>query len=169
MAEIKELLERRLTPVHYDLIVGILTSYREPDLTIIPGGEVYMVRWHLVPKRKGCGNCYLNVQLSDDQDRYLHDHPWDNTSRILVGGYREYVDISDLEFHNYHDWEAGAVIERKAEMLHRLELLDDYSISLFVTEPQRRDWGFMTPEGWVSHKKLIYHHSQISRILEDLL
>lgn len=142
----------KLLSIEDRLLVQRLVGWREPDLVISPDGKPYLLRWHVIPRNEE-RNVYLHVQVADDQDRALHDHPWDNTSIILAGGYHEHTgsgrgtDAILLR-------KPGDIIHRQAEDLHRLVLMNDYSISLFLTGPRRRDWGFQFPDGWVSHTEV---------------
>jgi len=102
----------------------------------------YLHRWYLVPRNR-FANAYLHrFSVSDGQD--VHDHPWFNVSIILRGRYREH-------YHDgtYRNRRPGMVVFRGARLLHRLEVLDGPVWTLFLTGPRRRDWGFMTREGWV--------------------
>lgn len=114
---------------------------RAPDFVI---GDDYLRRWFIVPRNPWC-NIYLHMILRSDDDRALHDHPWDNTSFIISGRYFEHTPSSI--FHRT----AGSVVSRKASQLHRLVIPDDepYALSLFMTGPKIRDWGFACPKGWV--------------------
>jgi hypothetical protein len=144
----------RISDFDYIQISAMLRGWREPDMTISPGGKPYIYRWFVIPRRVVGANVYLHLQVADDTDRALHDHPWDNQSVILAGGYRETFQ------HVAHDrllWEPavrelrpGDVVHRRAEEAHRLELLPGirYSISLFTTGPVIRDWGFWEKDGW---------------------
>jgi hypothetical protein len=116
---------------------------RVPDFVI---GEDYLRRWWVIPR-----NDQLNVYLHDirksDDDRAMHDHPWENTSYLLVGGYMEHTPEGTFERR------AGDIVHRTAETAHRLELIPGVrAISLFVTGPKVRDWGFHCPKGWVHWK-----------------
>lgn len=113
---------------------------REPDFVI---GDNYLRRWWLVPRNDGC-NVYLHEINKSDDDRALHDHPWANTSMLLFGSYIEHT--PDGSFTRV----AGDVVTREAEAAHRLEVNPgDAAISLFITGPKVRDWGFHCPNGWV--------------------
>lgn len=116
---------------------------REPDFII---GDNYLRRWWVVPRNR-LQNVYLHEILHSDDDRALHDHPWENTSLVIAGRYVEHTpDGSSLH-------EAGSVVHRPAETLHRLEILPgEYAISLFFTGPVVREWGFACPKGWVHWK-----------------
>lgn len=134
-------------------MLKFIGDFRVPDLVIAPDGEAYLYRWHLTPP-KGPANVYLHVQVDDDPERPLHDHPWDNTSVILSGGYRETLSMSEGEPQPGNTFtfmrQKGDVIWRKAAWAHRLELAykAPYAMTLFVTGPKLRDWGFWYPDGW---------------------
>lgn len=113
---------------------------REPDFVI---GDNYLRRWWIVPRNDGC-NVYLHEINRSDDDRALHDHPWANTSMLLFGSYIEHT--PDGRFVRT----AGDVVTREAEASHRLEVIPgETAISLFITGPKVRDWGFHCPNGWV--------------------
>lgn len=107
-------------------------------------GENYLRRWYVVP-RNPFGNVYLHEMVGSDDDRALHDHPWNNRSVVLFGGYFEHQPDRRV------DWrEPGAVIDREAGVLHRLELpVGGRAVSLFMTGAKVREWGFACPQGWV--------------------
>ena len=112
---------------------------RNPDFII---GDNYMHRWWVIPRNK-VANVYLHRIMHSDDDRALHDHPWENTSVLIAGRYVEHnADGSILR-------EAGSVVTRKATDAHRLEILPgEHAVSLFFTGPIVREWGFHCPQGW---------------------
>lgn len=104
----------------------------------------YMERWYILPRNDKC-NLYLHRMLRDDDD-VLHDHPWDNTSYVISGGYIEFGPHGEQ-----HLRQPGDMIGRMAKDAHSLHLLNGRpSVSLFFTGPKIRDWGFHCPKGWVS-------------------
>lgn len=123
---------------------------REPDLVIAPDGRPYLYRWWVIPRNHDA-NVYFHIQIADDPERPLHDHPWDNQSVILSGGY---VDTCQQVFpfgqKIVRTLKAGQVYHRRAEWAHRLTILPGapYTMTLFATGPTVRDWGF-----WVEHPK----------------
>lgn len=137
---------------------GAPTRFVVPDPDVIIGEPHYLYRWHLVP-RNNQGNVYFHIQVGDDPDRPLHDHPWDNQSVILAGGYHEVVEGLGWEENatQTHDRPPGTTIQRPAAQAHRLLLRPGaaYSMSLFTTGPNIRAWGFHTKEGWVAHEDAI--------------
>ncbi|WP_408585959.1 hypothetical protein [Novosphingobium sp.] len=113
---------------------------RTPDFVI---GDDYLRRWWIIPRNESC-NVYLHQINRSDDDRALHDHPWANTSYILSGGYIEHTP------HGSFTRMAGDMIEREAPDLHRLECFPKIPcVSLFLTGPKVREWGFQCPQGWV--------------------
>lgn len=116
---------------------------RLPDFVIGGDDNAYMRRWWIVPRNE-LQNVYLHQIIRDDDDRALHDHPWANTSVLLIGRYREITPTGEFVR------EAGSIVHRAAEDAHRLELIDgEPCVSLFFTGPKTRDWGFLCPNGWV--------------------
>lgn len=154
-----------LTPEDRTLVWSILGSTREPDLIIAPDGEPYLYRWHLIPRNRFGANAYLHLQVASDPERPLHDHPWDNQSVILSGGYLEIEEQTPGQTISRRAMKTrgkGDVIHRKAETAHRLVLPEGvpYTLTLFTTGPVRRDWGFWLPThtgrcAWRSHQDCI--------------
>lgn len=121
---------------------GIMAS-RPCDFPIGGRANPYLERWWAIPRNDGM-NVYLHRVLRDDDDRALHDHPWDNTSYLIAGRYREITPEGTFAR------EAGSIVTRRATDAHRLELIDgEPAISLFMTGPKLREWGFLCEKGWV--------------------
>lgn len=98
-------------------------------------------RWYVIP-RNDQFNVYIHRFLRSDDDRAPHDHVADNSSLLLRGQYREVTpDGSNI-------YQAGDWIHRRATDLHRVELVDGPTLSLFVIQRPARIWGFQTPDGW---------------------
>jgi hypothetical protein len=116
---------------------------RHPDYVIGDPAAPYMRRWWIVPRNEQ-QNVYLHHILRDDDDRALHDHPWDNVSYLLIGRYREITPEGTFVR------EAGSIVSRRATDCHRLEVIDgEPCVSLFMTGPKVREWGFHCPNGFV--------------------
>lgn len=121
---------------------------RQPDFSIFRAdGSLYLKRWWVLPRNR-VFNIYLHNFVGDDDDRALHDHPWINMSWILDGGY--YECLRDGIVCNR---EPGKIVIRRSTTPHRVLLRRDEcgivnSISLFVTGPAQREWGFHCPQGW---------------------
>lgn len=114
----------------------------KPDVVI---GQDYLFRWYLLPK-----NDYFNIYLHcfgrSDDDRALHDHPWNSVSILLKGSYVEH--FKD----RYWIRRPGQIFGRRATTAHRIELITPTVWSLFITTKKVREWGFHCPKGWVHWK-----------------
>lgn len=121
-------------------------------------GDVYMKRWLLNFHFFGLR---LHNILRSDGDRELHDHPFSFLTFILKGGYWEHRDDGSMRWYG-----APAVLYRKAETLHRLDLgltsgrrvssVEHIKLepawTFVIRGPIRRQWGFLTAQGWVHWK-----------------
>jgi hypothetical protein len=141
-----------------------LTYGRDPDVVLAPDGDPYLYRWHLVYDNSAA-NVFFHVQVKSDPERPLHDHPWDNHSVILSGGYDEmYWPYSaksesrvqvELPEPMWRVCRKGDAVSRKASWAHRLILPPGvpYTMTLFTTGPKVREWGFWYPDGWHHNKR----------------
>lgn len=119
---------------------------RPPAKTI---GERYLTRWHVIPKNR-LFNLYLHHVQADDPDTHLHDHPWlFNLSVVLRGK----IDETMPEGHRL--LREGSVTARMSRAPHRLALQSPDSLTLFVTGPKIRHWGFYTESGWVDSREYL--------------
>lgn len=139
----------KLLQEDYQIACQYVFDQKEADLTIAPDGQPYLYRWH-VSQRNPQANVYLHLQVANDPERPLHDHPWDNMSVILAGGYDELLQKApDLDGpQSKLARNKGDVVFRQAEEAHRLFLPSGtaYTLTLFSTGPHRRSWGF-----WLEH------------------
>jgi hypothetical protein len=130
----------RFRPARWPLTIGQVpnvTGYRCEPIEL--AGELYMRRWFPGPGL----SARVHEILASDPHRDLHDHPWDFTSTILFGSYRDITPEGERTFG------PGDVIERRATDLHRLVVLDGPVWTMVRTGPFRRRWGFATASGWV--------------------
>lgn len=93
----------------------------------------------------------LHHIIRADDDGALHDHPWNFSTQILSGGYREMV-----PFYYAHkdgqgdgpskfsrtDHAKGTVLHREAQSLHIIERVEPDTWTLVYTGPRVREWGF---------------------------
>lgn len=116
---------------------------RTPDFIIGDPIDPYMKRWWIIPRNR-LFNIYLHRILKSDDDRAKHDHPWASMSLILGGRYVEALDGGD------HERLAGDIVFRRAITAHRLIIPPSGSaLSLFITGPTVRTWGFHCSKGWI--------------------
>jgi len=132
---------------------------REPDRVI---GTQYLRRWHLVARNNRL-NVYLHEFTGSDDDRALHDHPYRSMSIILRGRYWEHLPAypatpGDGHTHVYIRT-TGDITTRAADAAHRIAIPPRHAtpanpvITLFITGPRHREWGFWCPKGWRHWRK----------------
>lgn len=122
---------------------GAAQQARAPDFVIGDPLNPYLRRWWIIPRNR-LQNVYLHEILRSDDDRALHDHPWENCSIILSGSYVEVTPQGRFERH------VGDVVRRTAETAHRLEVAaGEPVLTLFFTGAIVREWGFHCPDRWV--------------------
>ena len=115
----------------------------------------YMRRWFVIPRNDDF-NIYLHHIRHSDDDRALHDHPWQSLSLCLAGGMYEITGSNDPDHpdHARAVVKAGDVRSRDPLTAHRLELAEPPNApvecwTLFITGPKVRTWGFHCPQGFV--------------------
>lgn len=114
----------------------------------------YMRRWIF---RFAGRTLRIHNILESDAGRDFHDHPFDFTSLILKGGYLEHRPgcICGTFFDDCGEdspcwfYGPGSIVRRRATDLHRLEITDGPAWTLVLTSQYKRNWGFLTPRGWV--------------------
>ncbi len=151
-----------------DIAWAFLHGPKYPDLIIAPDGKPYLYRWHITDHEEKSAKVFLHIQVSNDPERPLHDHPWDNMTVMLAGGYHEL--ISHTEGPPSPGTTAlcirskGDVIHRKARWAHRLLLPNGwkYAMTLFTIGPKIRQWGFWFDNGWVPFDEVTRLHGNVS-------
>jgi len=122
---------------------------RSPDLCIGGESNPYLRRWYILSTP--LFRIYLHNMVRNDDDRALHDHPWNNVSIILKGGF---VEVTP---NGRYPRLLGSITVRKAKDAHRLELPKGKrsSWSLFLTGRYQRKWGFHCPKGWIPYEQFL--------------
>ncbi len=114
----------------------------------------YLKRLHLVHTPFG-SICFHWIRRPD-AERCLHDHPVSFLSLILRGGYTEarsvsgWPELTEARTRRWFNFFRASFNER-----HRIVAVEPGTLTLCFMGPNRRVWGFHTPEGWVSWKD--YH------------
>lgn len=118
-------------------------------------GTPYLRRWYVI-RRNRWFNIYLHEYLADDEDRALHDHPWWSASLCLVGELVEiYRKVAASPYVSSRVVVGGDLVLRSAKFSHRLEVPIAGSITLFVTGPKLRTWGFWCRKGWMDWRTFV--------------
>lgn len=152
MNQLQRIRHRFVVRLGQRLIAKALGTGKPPDFVIGEATRPYMLRWWKIPRNRFF-NIYLHCVLRDDDDRALHDHPWQWISIILQGSYREVTAAKDgTMIETIH--RVGSIRFHRARFAHRLALVDGEPCwTLFLTGPRIRQWGFHCPQGWVHWRR----------------
>ena len=145
-----------------------LIARRAPDFIVGGSDDPYLRRWFVIPRNRFM-NVYLHEFIRDDEDRACHDHPWPSLSLSLRGDMQEVylgrVRAPGLDYglfsRGYVRAEIergvtpGTVIYRGAKFAHRMIVPKPGALTLFVTGPRVREWGFLCPKGWVHWRDFV--------------
>lgn len=125
----------------------------------VPIGDIsdpLMWRWQIF--RVGTlPRVFVHKFLRSDYDRALHNHPWWFVSVLIKGEYFEHTETGVIHR------KAPSIVYRPITHRHRVELVKDrvpfvHDIhlyrerpcwTLFITGPERQQWGFFCPEGFI--------------------
>ena len=102
----------------------------------------YLEKW--LVEKDGQGNArYVHRFLRSDQDDETHDHPWDNVTICVKGGYWNVTPAGRF-------WIGpGDIVHRRAQDFHRVELEPgaDLPVTIFDHGPKINEWGFLLEDG----------------------
>lgn len=112
-------------------------------------GSPYLVRYYLFKKSwVPVFRVFLHHILRSDEDRHLHDHPWNFVSLILWRGYVE--ERPD----GFHRRRPGHVVRRSRHDAHRLDLKRPAWTLVFSTG-KKRTWGFHVDGHWMPYRRYL--------------
>ena len=125
----------------------------------------YLSRLHLLPRNRWL-NIYLHVYKGPDDIRFgLHDHPWHSVSLRLWGTLYELYTGFVPERHTPQTWtdrffpvfarKAPRFIHRRPERLHAVFPGERGAVTLFITGPTVRRWGFYGRNGWEHWREVV--------------
>ncbi|TXG82042.1 MAG: hypothetical protein E6R12_12570 [Sphingomonadales bacterium] len=130
-----------------------------PNEVIGRNGQPYLQRWYVARQRNAAiDNVYIHRFTSSDPGEDMHDHPWSSHGVVLRGWYGEHWIDDAGERHFDVRW-PGEVIARRADTRHAISSCQPGTVTLFMTGPKIRDWGFVTPDGWVHHQQYHQEHA----------
>lgn len=110
---------------------------------IIGGQDApYMLRWYVIPRNRFL-SIYLHKFLRDDDDRALHDHPWNFLSIMFSGAYDEHTPDGVIKR------TSPSIAYRPASHRHRVVLRSKHCWTLVIRGNVIREWGFWCPQGFV--------------------
>lgn len=109
-------------------------------------GKLHFRRWQLLKTR--WFSIYIHGIYAADQDKHLHNHPWDYKSLVLKGSYIEETNsgINTLQF--------GTITYRNGKDYHKIKTLLTKSVyTLFIVSPVKRIWGYQVDGSWMNHEE----------------
>jgi hypothetical protein len=118
----------------------------------VDGSEIYMGRWWLFnpypasgeAKRFGWGwlpSVRIHHIMREDDDRHLHDHPWNARTILLEGWYTEQRQHLVLKYNRTRT--KGYTGRLLFGEYHRITAVPEVGVwTLFITWKQRGTWGF---------------------------
>lgn len=115
-------------------------------------GVTHFRRWRLL-WLPWC-SVYLHNITNSDMDIDPHDHPWNFSSLIIKGSYREESRYAgdDYKKSYVNIFKPGMVNTKKTIDCHKLTLLTSSVWTLVFAGKRKHDWGYQTAKGWVHHK-----------------
>lgn len=140
-------------------------AMRTPYSNIEKDGVMYMWRWWLFNPYPDTGasgkdrkrwqfpiSIRIHHIVEPDQDRDMHDHPWNARTIILRGSYSEVRPLRDptlqyllrnLSDRHHYTRSAGETAKLKFGEYHRITSISDGGVyTMFVTGRYRGTWGF---------------------------
>ena len=136
-----------------------VTQSRDPDFVVGDPDSPYLLRWFWIPRNRFF-NVYIHRFLKDDEDRALHDHPWPSFSIMCEGRIRECYKTDSSTGFAYRNFYWGDTVYRPAKFAHRIIVLSNGKgekrpLTIFITGPRIRQWGFHCPKGWRHWKDFV--------------
>lgn len=107
----------------------------------------YVYRWTLGTP---FGSIRVHNWKSSDDDRAHHDHPWSFLTVVLRGGYTD-VSPTVIDKHSgviRDHLRVGSVRYRAAEHVHTVQVDPGGCLTLLLTGPEKRFWGFWLRNKW---------------------
>ena len=140
----------------------IRRAQRTPYFHLVKRGEVYMYRWwlfnpydHETRKRKYPWvpfSVRVHRIMKPDDDRHLHDHPWNARTVILRGSYIEEtpatmpgsLSLPAAHAREQHYRVASGTHQLRPGQYHRItHVTSRGAYTLFITGKNQSDWGFL--------------------------
>lgn len=125
---------------------GDIPSKTDPSVVYLRRLRVVQTPWFSV---------LVHQIFEPDSDRDPHDHPWSFGSLVVRGGYTE--DVSEkitlfgrvVEGKTRNEWPRWSWHRMTTKEAHRITSVLPDTMTLVVTGPRVRTWGFWTDQGFV--------------------
>lgn len=110
-------------------------------------GELHFKRWRVITIPWVC-SIYIHGIYKEDQDEYLHNHPWKIWTMILKGGYHE-----ELHGGRKRLRKPGHMAYAKTSDFHKIAKMHGsptYTLAV-VGRRSNFDWGYMVEGRFIDH------------------
>lgn len=109
-------------------------------------GKLHFRRWELI--KTPWFSVWIHGIYAADEDKHLHNHPWDFKSLILKGSYLEETE-NGLVLQS-----VGKFNSRNGQDFHKiLKLNDPVVYTLFIASPVKREWGYKVSGQFIHHQE----------------
>jgi hypothetical protein len=107
-------------------------------------GKLHFRRWEIL--KTPWFSIWIHGIYAPDEDKHLHNHPWDFKSIVLKGNYIEETENGYIIQH------PGKYNSRNGEDFHKIKQLISESVyTLFISTPVKRDWGYKVDGAFIKH------------------
>ena len=108
-------------------------------------GVLHFRRWEILKTR--WGSIWIHGIYKEDQDPYLHNHPWDFISVVLFGKYLEKTEDKFIT------QSFGKINVRDGSKYHKIFKLYTKSVyTLFIVSNVKREWGYNKDGEFISNE-----------------
>lgn len=109
------------------------------------GGKLHFRRWQIL--KTPWFSIWLHGIYAADEDKHLHNHPWDFKSMVLKGSYIEetqhgFITQKPLKFNS-----------RNGNSFHKIhKLLTPVVYTIFFVTKQKRQWGYLVDGDFIDNE-----------------
>jgi hypothetical protein len=110
-------------------------------------GELHFQRWRIISCKWLA--IYIHKIYKEDNDKHLHNHPWNYWNMILSGGYGEASMLyNQVVYHNMLPFSSSI---RKHDRYHKISTIFKPTTTLFITSGRKYDWGYDVDGEFIDH------------------
>ena len=114
-------------------------------------GVLHFRRWQIL--KTSWFSIYFHGIYRKDDDKHLHDHPWNYISIILKGSFFEVYQHEGGE-QTIKCLNAISFIKRKATTFHKIYTLNTPAVyTLFITGKEHKEWGYLVNDKFIQHSE----------------
>lgn len=109
-------------------------------------GKLHFRRWEILKTK--WFSIWIHGIYAADQDKHLHNHPWDFKSIVLKGSYVEKTESGFVRQYS------GKINIRNGANFHKILRLTSPAVyTLFIVTPPKRTWGYKVGDKFIENEK----------------